>query len=107
LVVVNVAISSHPDLYCTQAVKVSKHLEKPSRIARWHTQGPDGPVCRRRGRDLGRIHAVDDPIGAMMKMPTNTAFYDDGLARLAVASLGGWTIASMAMAAPGLPLVYP
>jgi hypothetical protein len=29
------------------------------------------------------------------------------VARLAVASLGGWTIASMAMATPGLPLVYP
>jgi hypothetical protein len=43
----------------------------------------------------------------MMQMPTNTAFYGDGLARLAVASLGGWTIASMAMTTPGVPLVYP
>jgi gluconolactonase len=50
---------------------------------------------------------VDDPIGTVMQMPTNTAFYGEGLTRLAIAALGGWTIASMEMATPGLPLVYP
>jgi hypothetical protein len=39
LMVSNVEISSHPDLYRTQAVTASKHREIPPRIARWHTRG--------------------------------------------------------------------
>jgi gluconolactonase len=50
---------------------------------------------------------ADDPDGVTLNQPTNVAFTGPGLGRLAVSSLGGWSIAAAAVGVAGLPLRYP
>lgn len=50
---------------------------------------------------------LHDAFGAVFPMPTNVCFYGDGLTTLAVASLGGHTLAAVELVAPGTPLHYP
>lgn len=50
---------------------------------------------------------VEDPDGVVLNQPTNLAFIGPGLARLAVSSLGGWSLMSADAGASGLPLHYP
>jgi len=49
----------------------------------------------------------DDPDGVSLNQPTNVAFIGDGLDRLAIASLGGWSVVAADVGARGLPLRYP
>lgn len=49
----------------------------------------------------------DDPDGVSLNQPTNVAFIGDGLDRLAIASLGGWSVVAADVRARGLPLRYP
>lgn len=50
---------------------------------------------------------LDDPRGIHMPMPTNVAFFGDGLERMAVACLGGTQILELPAHSPGAPLIYP
>lgn len=50
---------------------------------------------------------LDDPTGIHMIMPTNVAFFGEGLGRFAIASLGGYDIKSLPARVPGAPLHYP
>ena len=49
----------------------------------------------------------DDPDGVSLNQPTNVAFIGDGLDRLAIASLGGWSVVAADVGARGLSLRYP
>jgi len=48
-----------------------------------------------------------DPYRVTLNPPTNVAFTGPGLGRLAVSSLGGWSIAAAVVGRAGLPLRYP
>lgn len=50
---------------------------------------------------------ADDPDGVVLNQPANIAFVGDRLERLAVSSLGGWSIAVTDAGMRGLPLRYP
>jgi gluconolactonase len=50
---------------------------------------------------------AEDPDGVTLNQPTNVAFTGPGLGRLAVSSLGGWSILAVVVGVPGLPLRYP
>jgi sugar lactone lactonase YvrE len=50
---------------------------------------------------------ADDPDGVTLNQPANVAFVGPGLDRLAVSSLGGWSIVVADVGATGLPLRYP
>ena len=50
---------------------------------------------------------LDDATGIHLPMPTNVAFYGDGLSRLAVASLGGSWLSTIETPFRGVPLNYP
>jgi gluconolactonase len=50
---------------------------------------------------------AEDPDGVVLNQPTNVAFVGEGLDRLAVSSLGGWSILTADVGATGLPLRYP
>jgi len=49
----------------------------------------------------------DDPDGVSLNQPTSVAFIGPGLDRLAIASLGGWSVVAADVRARGLPLRYP
>ena len=50
---------------------------------------------------------AEDPDGVVLNQPTNVAFVGPALDRLAVASLGGWSLMVADVGATGLPLRYP
>ncbi|MDH4112446.1 MAG: SMP-30/gluconolactonase/LRE family protein [Actinomycetota bacterium] len=50
---------------------------------------------------------LDDPDGVSLNQPANVAFIGPGLDRLAISSLGGWSIVDIDVGAVGLPLHYP
>jgi gluconolactonase len=50
---------------------------------------------------------AEDADGVVLNQPTNVAFVGPGLERLAVASLGGWSLMSADVGVSGLPLRYP
>ena len=50
---------------------------------------------------------AEDPDGVILNQPTNVAFTGPGLGRLAVSSLGGWSIVAAVVGRAGLPLRYP
>jgi len=50
---------------------------------------------------------AEDPDGVVLNQPTNVAFIGDGLDRLAVASLGGWSLMAADVGVAGLPLRAP
>lgn len=50
---------------------------------------------------------AEDPDGLVLNQPANTAFVGDRLDRLAVSSLGGWSISVVEIEVPGLALRYP
>jgi len=50
---------------------------------------------------------AEDPDGVVLNQPTNVAFVGEGLDRLAVASLGGWSIVAADVGLVGLPLRTP
>ena len=50
---------------------------------------------------------AEDPDGVVLNQPTNVAFVGAGLDRLAVSSLGGWSLVSADVGAIGLALRYP
>ena len=50
---------------------------------------------------------LDDPTGIHIPMPTNIAFYGEGLTRLAIASLGGSWVSAIDTPYRGVPLTYP
>jgi gluconolactonase len=56
----------------------------------------------------GRVEVLaEDLDGVVLNQPTNVAFVGERLDRLAVASLGGWSIAIADVGMTGLPLRYP
>lgn len=57
------------------------------------------------GRDVAVL--ADDPDGVVLNQPANVAFVGSGLDRLAVSSLGGWSLVSADVGAAGAPLRYP
>ena len=67
---------------------------RPDRIYRI---SPDGAV---------EIFA-EDPDGVVLNQPANVAFFGAGLDRLAVSSLGGWSLSAIDAGTRGLPLRYP
>ena len=50
---------------------------------------------------------AEDPDGVVLNQPANVAFFGAGLSRLAVSSLGGWSLLAVDPGARGLPLRYP
>jgi len=57
---------------------------------------------------LGRIEVLaEDPDGVVLNQPANVAFAGEGRGRLAVSSLGGWSLVWADVGAVGLPLRYP
>ncbi len=50
---------------------------------------------------------AEDPDGVVLNQPTNVAFVGPQLDRLAVASLGGWSLMTADVGATGLALRYP
>jgi gluconolactonase len=50
---------------------------------------------------------AEDPDGVVLNQPTNVAFVGPARDRLAVASLGGWSIMAADVGDVGLPLRYP
>ena len=50
---------------------------------------------------------VEDPDGVALNQPTNVAFIGPELDRLAIASLGGWSVVAADVGARGLPLRSP
>lgn len=50
---------------------------------------------------------LDDPDGVSLNQPANVAFIGPELNRLAISSLGGWSIVALDVGAIGLPLRYP
>lgn len=50
---------------------------------------------------------LDDWSGLALPMPTNIAFFGEGLSELAIASLGGWAVQAIATPWHGQPLEYP
>jgi len=57
---------------------------------------------------LGKIEVLaEDPDGVVLNQPANVIFAGEGLGRLAVSSLGGWSLVWADVGAVGLPLRYP
>jgi gluconolactonase len=50
---------------------------------------------------------VEDPDGVVLNQPTNLTFIGPALDRIAVASLGGWSIMTADVGVTGLPLRHP
>ena len=50
---------------------------------------------------------LDDPDGVSLNQPANVAFIGPELDRLAISSLGGWSIVALDIGIAGLPLRYP
>ncbi len=50
---------------------------------------------------------IDDPTGIHMVMPTNVAYFGDGLGEIALAGLGGREVKALPAPVPGAPLRYP
>jgi gluconolactonase len=50
---------------------------------------------------------LDDPDGVSLNQPANVAFIGADLDRLAISSLGGWSIVAIDAGVPGLPLRSP
>ena len=50
---------------------------------------------------------AEDPDGVILNQPTNVAFAGEGLDRLVVSSLGGWSLIAADAGVRGLPLRYP
>ncbi|MEX2203053.1 MAG: SMP-30/gluconolactonase/LRE family protein, partial [Actinomycetota bacterium] len=50
---------------------------------------------------------AEDPDGVILNQPTNVAFAGQGLSRLVVSSLGGWSLIAADASVGGLPLRYP
>jgi gluconolactonase len=50
---------------------------------------------------------AEDPDGVVLNQPANVAFIGSGLDRVAVSSLGGWSISLIDVGVAGLPLRYP
>jgi gluconolactonase len=50
---------------------------------------------------------AEDPDGVLLNQPTNVAFAGEGLDRLVVSSLGGWSLVEAAAGVRGVPLRYP
>lgn len=50
---------------------------------------------------------AEDPDGVVLNQPANVAFFGAGLDRLAVSSLGGWSLSAIDAGTRGLPLRYP
>jgi gluconolactonase len=50
---------------------------------------------------------LDDPDGVSLNQPANLAFFGPSLKRLAISSLGGWSIVALDVGVPGLPLRLP
>jgi len=50
---------------------------------------------------------AEDPDGVILNQPANVAFIGDGLDRLAVSSLGGWSLVAADVGVAGLPLRLP
>jgi gluconolactonase len=57
--------------------------------------------------DGGVLVFAEDPDGVVLNQPANVAFFGEGLDRIAVSSLGGWTISAVDAGTRGLPLRYP
>lgn len=56
----------------------------------------------------GRVEVfADDPDGVVLNQPANVAFFGLDLDRLAVSSLGGWSLVAAPSGVRGLPLRYP
>jgi gluconolactonase len=51
--------------------------------------------------------ALDDPTGIHIPMPTNVAFFGEGLSSVAIASLGGMVVKAIDLGLAGAPLNYP
>ncbi len=49
----------------------------------------------------------DDPDGVVLNQPANPVFVGDGLRRLLLSSLGGWSLVATDPGVAGLPLRYP
>jgi gluconolactonase len=50
---------------------------------------------------------LDDPDGVSLNQPANVAFIGAGLDRLAISSLGGWSLVALDVGVAGLPLRMP
>jgi sugar lactone lactonase YvrE len=50
---------------------------------------------------------AEDPDGVVLNQPANVAFFGAGFDRLAVSSLGGWSLSAIDAGTRGLPLRYP
>ena len=50
---------------------------------------------------------LDDPDGVSLNQPANVAFVGAGLDRLAISSLGGWSLVALDVGVAGLPLRAP
>jgi sugar lactone lactonase YvrE len=50
---------------------------------------------------------AEDPDGVVLNQPANVAFFGAGSDRLAVSSLGGWSLSAVDAGTRGLPLRYP
>ena len=50
---------------------------------------------------------AEDPDGVVLNQPANVAFFGAGFGRLAVSSLGGWSLMAVPAGTRGLPLRYP
>jgi sugar lactone lactonase YvrE len=50
---------------------------------------------------------LDDPMGVHLLMPTNAAFFGEGLGEVAVAMHGGYEVKASPAVVPGAPLAYP
>ena len=50
---------------------------------------------------------AEDPDGVVLNQPANVAFFGDDRDRLAVSSLGGWSLSSVEAGTRGLALRYP
>jgi gluconolactonase len=50
---------------------------------------------------------AEDPDGVVLNQPANVAFFGTGCDRLAVSSLGGWTVMAVPAGTRGLALRYP
>ncbi len=50
---------------------------------------------------------LDDPDGVSLNQPANVAFFGAGLDRMAISSLGGWSLVALDVGVAGLPLRMP
>lgn len=58
--------------------------------------------------DAGEIELLlDDTAGIYAPMPTNVAYFGEGLSQLAIACLGGYEVKSLPAPVPGVSLIYP